>query len=163
MIAYVIEAFVLGEGLKDTTTIEREPPERFLVDSGIQKCHGCVRDPQLTPKMRGSTHVPRADGDPQLSIGDPETTFHPARAYSCTSDAGCAYEGCNDRSCACSSSSSNCVNGFWTGYSTCNNGVWDAICVSTTYVTTTKQAETLCTVFPLCRIVLLCRVLESED
>ena len=87
----------------------------------------------------------------------------PARAYSCTSDAGCAYEGCNDRSCACSSSSSNCVNGFWTGYSTCNNGVWDAICVSTTYVTTTKQAETLCTVFPLCRIVLLCRVLESED
>jgi hypothetical protein len=87
----------------------------------------------------------------------------PARAYSCTSDAGCAYEGCNDRSCACSSSSSNCVNGFWTGCSTCNNGVWDAICVSTTYVTTTKQAETLCTVFPLCRIVLLWRILESED
>ena len=74
----------------------------------------------------------------------------PARAYSCTSDAGCAYEGCNDRSCACSSSLSTCVNGFWTGYSTCNNGVWDAICVSTTHVTTTKQAETLCTVVPLC-------------
>ena len=44
--------------------------------SGIQKCHGCVGDPQLSPKMRGSTHVPRADGDPQLSIGDPGTTFH---------------------------------------------------------------------------------------
>jgi hypothetical protein len=88
----------------------------------------------------------------------------PARAvYACTSDAGCAYEGCNDVSCACSSSDSNCVNGFWTGYSECNNGVWDAICVSTTYVTTTKQAETLCTVFPLFRIVLLWRVLESED
>jgi hypothetical protein len=87
----------------------------------------------------------------------------PARAYACTLAAQCAYEGCNDRSCACSSSDYRCVNGFWTGYSTCNNGVWDATCVSTTYVTTTKQAETLCTVFPLFRIVLLCRVLESED
>ena len=87
----------------------------------------------------------------------------PARAYSCTSDADCAYATCNDISCACSTSSVNCVNGFWTGYSTCNNGVWDAICVSTTHVTTTKQAETLCTVVPLCRIVLLWRVLESED
>ncbi len=74
----------------------------------------------------------------------------PARAYACTSAAQCAYEGCNDRSCSSSSSY-------------CNNGVWDAICVSTTYVTTTKQAETLCTVFPLFRIVLLWRVLESED
>ena len=74
----------------------------------------------------------------------------PARAYACTSDAQCAYGGCNDRSCSSSSIY-------------CNNGVWDAICVSTTYVTTTKQAETLCTVFPLFRIVLLWRVLESED
>jgi len=74
----------------------------------------------------------------------------PARAYACTSAAQCAYEGCNDVSCSSTSSY-------------CNNGVWDATCVSTTYVTTTKQAETLCTVFPLFRIVLLCRVLESED
>ena len=76
----------------------------------------------------------------------------PARAYWCTSDAQCAYEGCNDNSCL--------------GYESiqeCNNGVWDVDCVSTTHVTTTKQAETLCTVFPLFRIVLLWRVLESED
>ena len=59
-----------------TSRFRRGPPERLLVDSGIQKCHGCVGDPRLTPKMRGSTHVPRADGDPQLSIGDPGTTFH---------------------------------------------------------------------------------------
>ena len=59
-----------------TSQFRRGPPERLLVDSGIQKCHGCVGDPRLTPKMRGSTHVPRADGDPQLSIGDPGTTFH---------------------------------------------------------------------------------------
>ena len=45
----------------------------------------------------------------------------PARAYDCTSDAGCAYEGCNDRSCS-----------GYESYTTCNNGVWDAICVSTT-------------------------------
>ena len=76
----------------------------------------------------------------------------PDRAYSCTSDADCAYEDCNDNSCSGYESNSYC-----------NNGVWDAKCVSTTYVTTTKQAETLCTVFPLCRIVLLWRVLESED
>ena len=44
----------------------------------------------------------------------------PARAYDCTSDADCAYEGCNDISCSGSS--------FY-----CNNGVWDAICVSTTH------------------------------
>ena len=61
-----------------TSRFRRGPPERLLVDSGIQKCHGCVGDPRLTPKMRGSTHVPRADGDPQLSIGDPGTTFHPS-------------------------------------------------------------------------------------
>jgi len=61
----------------------------------------------------------------------------PARAYDCTSDAECAYEGCNDISCSSSST--------W-----CNNGVWDAFCgVSTTYTSTTKQAETLCTVLPL--------------
>ena len=54
-----------------------------------------------------------------------------AQAYDCTSDADCQYPLCNDISCACSSTSSNCVNGFWTGYSTCNNGVWDAFCVST--------------------------------
>ena len=57
----------------------------------------------------------------------------PARAYGhtydCTSDVECQYDGCHDISCACSSSvDSNCVNGFWTGHSTCNNGVWDAIC-----------------------------------
>ena len=76
----------------------------------------------------------------------------PARAYSCTSDAECAYGGCNDISCS-----------GYESYFRCNNGVWDAICVSTTYTSTTKQAETLCTVFPLCRIVLLWRILESED
>ena len=59
-----------------TSRFRRGPPEGLLVDSGIQKCHGCVGDPRLTPKMRGSTLVPRADGDPQLSIGDPGTTFH---------------------------------------------------------------------------------------
>lgn len=63
-----------------TSRFRRGPPERLLVDSGIQKCHGCVGDPRLTPKMRGSTHVPRADGDPQLSIGDPGTTFHRGKA-----------------------------------------------------------------------------------
>ena len=57
----------------------------------------------------------------------------PGRAYDCTSDADCQYQGCSDISCACSSTSSICVNGFWTGYSACNNGVWDTICVSTTY------------------------------
>ena len=70
----------------------------------------------------------------------------PARAYDCTSHAECQYDGCHDVSCACSSShseSSDCVNGFWTGYSTCNYGVWDAICVSTTYISTTKQAQDL--------------------
>ena len=67
----------------------------------------------------------------------------PARAaYGCTSAADCAYKGCNDVSCACSSSSSNCINGFWTGYSECQNGVWDAICVSTTFISTKNQAET---------------------
>ena len=86
----------------------------------------------------------------------------PARAYDCTSDAGCQYDGCNDNSCACSSSYSSCVNGFWTD-SQCNNGVWDAVCVSTTYISTTKQAETLCTVLSLSRITLLWRVLESGD
>ena len=74
----------------------------------------------------------------------------PARAYDCTSDAECAYEGCNDISCSSSSSY-------------CNNGVWDAKCVSTTYISTTKQAETLCTVLSLSRITLLWRVLESGD
>ena len=39
-------------------------------------------------------------------------------AYSCDSDADCQYEGCNDMSCSSSSSR-------------CNNGVWDAYCVST--------------------------------
>ena len=76
----------------------------------------------------------------------------PARAYDCTSDAECQYDGCHDVSCS----------GYeWSHY--CNNGVWGAICVSTTYTSTTKQAETLCTVFPLFRIVLLWVVLETED
>ena len=44
----------------------------------------------------------------------------------------CQYPGCNDYSCSCSSSSSNCINGFWTGFSECNNGVWDAACYSGT-------------------------------
>ena len=59
----------------------------------------------------------------------------PGRAsYACTSDADCQYQGCFDNSCACPSSSSDqCVNGFWTGYPECNNGAWDAFCVSTTY------------------------------
>ena len=43
----------------------------------------------------------------------------PARAYSCTSDAECAYGGCNDLSCS-----------GYESYSRCNNGVWDAICYS---------------------------------
>ena len=38
-------------------------------------------------------------------------------AYYCSSDADCQYPGCNDRSCSSSSSR-------------CNNGVWDAKCVS---------------------------------
>ena len=76
----------------------------------------------------------------------------PARAYDCTSDAGCQYDGCNDISCS-----------GYESYFRCNNGVWDAICVSTTYTSTTKQAETLCTVLSLSRITLLWRVLESED
>ena len=63
----------------------------------------------------------------------------PTWAYGCTSDADCQYPTCNDNSCACSSSDSDCRNGFWTGYSTCRNGVWDAICVSTT-----KHSETHC-------------------
>ena len=41
-------------------------------------------------------------------------------AYSCDSDADCQYEGCNDRSCS-----------GYESYSRCNNGVWDAVCVST--------------------------------
>ena len=76
----------------------------------------------------------------------------PARAYSCTSDADCAYATCNDFSCS-----------GYESYSRCNNGVWDATCVSTTYTSTTKQAETLCTVLSLSRITLLWRVLESGD
>merc|ERR1712166_1588583 len=48
----------------------------------------------------------------------------------CSSDADCQFPGCNDISCSCSSSSSNCINGFWTGYSACKNGVWDATCYS---------------------------------
>ena len=114
-----------------------------------------------TRKTRTAALIALTDG--LLAVLVLAAQVGPARAYSCTSDADCAYATCNDISCACSSSSSFCVNGFWTGYSTCNNGVWDAICVSTTHVTTTKQAETLCTVVPLCRIVLLWRVLESED
>ena len=51
----------------------------------------------------------------------------PARAYDCTSDADCQYNGCNDVSCACSMVHAACVNGFWT-YTTCNNGVYDAKC-----------------------------------
>ena len=38
--------------------------------------------------------------------------------YACSSDADCQYPTCNDRSCSDES------------YSRCNNGVWDAICVS---------------------------------
>ena len=74
----------------------------------------------------------------------------PARAYACTSDAECDYEGCND-------------NGCQGDHPQCNNGVWDVICVSTTYISTTTQAETLCTVLSLSRITLLWRVLESGD
>ena len=43
----------------------------------------------------------------------------PARAYACTSDADCGYEGCNDVPCS-------------GPYSQCNNGVWDAACSSRT-------------------------------
>ncbi len=53
-----------------------------------------------------------------------------AQAYGCTSDVDCQYPKCNDNSCACSSSSTECRNGFWTGYSSCRNGVWDAVCYS---------------------------------
>jgi len=42
-----------------------------------------------------------------------------AEAYSCSSDADCQYPGCNDRSCSGYESNSRC-----------NNGVWDAYCVS---------------------------------
>ena len=42
-----------------------------------------------------------------------------AEAYSCSSDADCQYPGCNDFSCSGSESLSQC-----------NNGVWDAVCVS---------------------------------
>ena len=76
----------------------------------------------------------------------------PARAYACTSDAECQYRGCNDNSCS-----------GYESYYECNNGVWDAKCVSTTYTSTTTPTETLCTVLPLSRITLLWRVLESGD
>ena len=63
----------------------------------------------------------------------------PARAYACTSDAECQYDGCHDVSCACS----------WCA--TCNNGVWDARCVSTTYTSTTSKLKlsALCCHFPV--------------
>jgi len=78
----------------------------------------------------------------------------PARAYACTSDAECQYDGCHDVSCS----------GYgWETDSYCNNGVWTAVCVSTTYISTTTPTETLCTVLSLSRITLLWRVLESGD
>jgi len=40
------------------------------------------------------------------------------KGYACLSDAECQYPGCNDISCS-------------TGPAQCNNGVWDAVCVST--------------------------------
>jgi hypothetical protein len=56
-----------------------------------------------------------------------------AQAYLCTSDADCQYPTCNDISCACSYYQSTqhwaCVNGFWTGFAGCRNGVWDAKCI----------------------------------
>ena len=61
----------------------------------------------------------------------------PVRAYDCTSDADCQYDGCNDISCS-----------GYESYSRCNNGVWDAECVSTTYI------KTLCTVLSLSCIAL---------
>ena len=42
-----------------------------------------------------------------------------AEAYSCSSDADCQYPGCNDFSCS-----------GYESISACNNGVWDAVCVS---------------------------------
>ena len=82
----------------------------------------------------------------------------PARAYACTSDAECQYDGCNDNSC---SGYESHELGSLASY--CNNGVWDAKCVSTTYISTTTPTETLCTVLSLSRITLLWRVLESGD
>jgi len=52
------------------------------------------------------------------------------QGYTCSSNADCQYRGCNDKSCTCSSSDSRCINGFWTGFSDCKNGIWDAECVS---------------------------------
>jgi len=40
------------------------------------------------------------------------------KGYACLSDAECQYPGCNDISCSI-------------GPAQCNNGVWDAVCVST--------------------------------
>jgi hypothetical protein len=55
-----------------------------------------------------------------------------AQAYACTSNADCQYPNCNDMSCSSP----------W--YSSCNNGVWDAICVSIT-----ENSETQCHSSPL--------------
>ena len=63
-------------------------------------------------------------------------------AFACTEDSQCQYEGCNNR--ACSSSSSDCVDGFWRAH-----------CVSTTYMSTTQQSERLCAAFPPSRVALL--------
>jgi hypothetical protein len=43
----------------------------------------------------------------------------PVRAYACTSDADCDYEGCNNNSCS-----------GYERYNACNNGVWDGVCYS---------------------------------
>jgi len=53
------------------------------------------------------------------------------QGYACSSNADCQYPGCNDLSCSCSSSDYRCINGFWTGFPSCKNGIWDASCVST--------------------------------
>ena len=50
--------------------------------------------------------------------------------YACTSNADCEYPGCNDMSCSAS-------------HSYCNNGVWDARCVSTTDHSKTHHSSTL--------------------
>ena len=63
-------------------------------------------------------------------------------AFDCTEDSHCQYGGCDNR--ACSSTSSECVDGFWT-----------ASCVSTTYISTTQQSERLCAAFPPSRVALL--------
>ena len=135
----------------------RDLPARATTLCKVNKAHKSDK----TRKKRTAASIALAGG--LLGTLVLAAQVGPARAYDCTSDAECQYDGCHDVSCACSSSSSNCVNGFWTGYSACNNGVWDAICVSTTYISTTKQAETLCTVLSLSRITLLWRVLESGD